>query len=100
MLINDDETVSLTKEEFSKYFFSKTKPESKLGYEVSWVNGRELCNLFPMLSYGKVKDRKWRNENDFPYYQDDLYFKVRYNTADVAKWLESRQKKNKSTRYS
>lgn len=99
MLSKNDNYIIIPQEEFSKFFQPAGKPEPTSSHVESWVNGKELCNLFPLLSYGKVKARKWRDENDFPYYQDDLYCKVSYNTADVAIWIKSHLKKNKSTRH-
>ena len=95
MQIKDGKTVNCSVEELYSFFQSLSKQEeSTPQFEVTWVNGKELCNIFPVLSYGKVKDRQWRDSHNFPYYQEDICFNVRYNVDDVSKWIDAR--KNKS----
>jgi hypothetical protein len=60
----------------------------------TWVDGKELCKLFPSLAYNNVKDRKWRKKNQFPCYQDGPKARVVYNTEQVETWIEQNYKVN------
>ena len=58
----------------------------------AWVNGKKLCEVFPCLAYNNVKDRKWRDKNKFPCYQDVPYARVMFNTEEVKIWIEQNYK--------
>lgn len=98
MQIRDGKNVTLSLEELRTLILSSPQDRNDQKHEASWLNGKELCKLFPVLSYGKVKDRKWRDENDFPYFQEDLYCKVRFNTSDVKQWIDAQKNKSPYSR--
>lgn len=58
----------------------------------TWVNVDTLCGIFECLSKNNVKNRKWRQENGFPCYQDGPCAKVSFNTEEVRAWIEQRKK--------
>ncbi len=66
--------------------------ERKQSTPATWVNGETLCKIYKCLSYNNVKNRKWRLQNNFPYYQDGPFSQVTYNTQDVEDWIDQRKK--------
>lgn len=58
-----------------------TAPES------NWLNVNEVCKRYK-LPKNNVKDRKWRDKNKFPYYQDGPFARVIFNNEEVRLWIE------------
>ena len=66
--------------------------EKQYSSSSTWVNVDTLCGIFECLSKNNVKNRKWRQENGFPCYQDGPCAKVSFNTEEVRAWIDQRIK--------
>ena len=66
--------------------------EKQYSSSSTWVNVDTLCKIFGCLSRNNVKNRKWRQENEFPCYQDGPCAKVSFNTEEVRAWIDLRIK--------
>lgn len=61
------------------------KPEYK-----EYMNGKEVCKVFPMLAYNNVKSRQWRLQNAFPTVQlGGRKSHVKFSYTDVKEWVNS-----------
>ena len=49
----------------------------------------EVCDAFPSLKKHKVRDRKWREMNNFPDHQDCLGGKCTYYSDEVQDWIKT-----------
>lgn len=59
----------------------KASPES------DWLTVDGVCKRFG-LPKNNIKDRKWRESNKFPTYQNGACTSVHFNKKDVEKWLQ------------
>lgn len=58
-----------------------------------WLNLSEVCEFFH-LPKNNVKNRKWRDKTNFPYYQaSGIYGNVVYSRSEVEAWLKAKQVK-------
>lgn len=58
-----------------------------------WIDVKETAKRYPILSFSKIKDPKWRIANNFPYQGYDekkgLYNGVKFHVSDVEDWIKS-----------
>lgn len=52
-----------------------------------WMTLDEVCKEFN-LSKTKVKDKKWRDNNNFPYHQAGKRSSVNYSRSEIEKWMD------------
>ena len=67
------------------------EPQNKPISEKIWLNIDEVCERFG-LPKSNIKDRQWRDDNQFPYIQTACKGRVTFNAKDVEKWM--REHKN------
>ena len=69
---------------------TKQVSQKKRVEEKSVLNGKEVAERFG-LPFNNVKDKQWRDRNDFPYTQLGKGGKVVYYADDVMEWVENRK---------
>lgn len=79
-----DET---NKEDEAKEDETKEVEPQNTAPESNWLNVNEVCKRYK-LPKNNVKDRKWRDKNNFPYYQDGPFARVIFNNEEVRLWIE------------
>lgn len=52
-----------------------------------WYDAKGICELFPILSFNKVKSRQWRTANHFPQ-NGEPFCKQRYNSSEISRWID------------
>lgn len=66
-------------------------PETPKKEYKAWMTLNEVCDYFH-LSKNNVKDRKWREKNNFPAGNTEAYGKLIFSTKEVEEWLKHRGK--------
>lgn len=52
-----------------------------------WFDAKGICELFPILSYNKVKSRQWRTANHFPQ-NGEPFCKQMFNSSEISQWID------------
>lgn len=52
-----------------------------------WYDAKGICELFPILSYNKVKSRQWRTANHFPQ-NGEPFCKQMFNSSEISQWID------------
>lgn len=66
-------------------------PEAPKKEYKAWMTLNEVCDYFH-LSINNVKDRKWREKNNFPAGNSEAYGKLIFSAKEVEEWLKHRGK--------
>ena len=53
-----------------------------------WLSLDEVCERFHLVR-NNLKNKRWRDEHNFPYYQCGMGTSVRYNAQKVNEWLSN-----------
>lgn len=67
--------------------FSKSNAPTERLDNGGWYDAKGICELFPILSYNKVKSRQWRTANHFPQ-NGEPFCKQMFNSSEISRWID------------